>query len=556
MIASRDVLVRLKGMTRLLAYGNPLYNLTLAGRTPGVLTMVPPDSWPGDAGAGACVLAGRFGFAGQELRFDEFADADEFWQGRPGAASGWRDHLHSFDWLHDLRAAGGDAPRREARRLIFSWLECNAVWNQVGWAPALIGARIANWLSLHDFYCASADDGFRYCVFDSLGRQTRHLARVLPGDLAGERLIVAIKGLVYGGLCLPDGDALVDAALRLLDRELPRQILSDGGHIDRNPTSVLLVLRHLIDLRASLRVARIEVPSVVQHAIERMVPALRFFRHGDGRLACFNGSREGSSALIDAVVVQADCRGRALKSAGHSGYERIVAGRSLLLADIGLPAAAGADQAHHAGALGFEFSAGKERIIVNCGSHPGRLPIWRKALAATAAHSTLVLGETNSAELAERGGLGRRPSEAGREREESGGATLLAGSHDGYAKGFGFRHRRRWFLAESGEDLRGEDALEPVAGAAPASRSFVVRFHLHPAVDAAVGAGGGGIALRLPGGTAWHFAASGAVPAIEESLYAGSGRDTQHSRQITLTGETPPAGLVVKWSLRRDKSAE
>ena len=36
-------------------------------------------------------------------------------------------------------------------------------------------------------------------------------------------------------------------ALRLLERELPRQILPDGGHLERNPSSQLQALRHLID---------------------------------------------------------------------------------------------------------------------------------------------------------------------------------------------------------------------------------------------------------------------------------------------------------------------
>ena len=52
-------------------------------------------------------------------------------------------------------------------------------------------------------------------------------------------------------------------------------MLPDGGHIERNPERHMLVLRHLIDIRTVLRAARHEVPEVLQHAIDRMTPALR-----------------------------------------------------------------------------------------------------------------------------------------------------------------------------------------------------------------------------------------------------------------------------------------
>ena len=58
--------------------------------------------------------------------------------------------------------------------------------------------------------------------------------------------------------------------------------------------------------------------------------------------------------------------------------------------------------------MSFELSVGRDRLIVNCGASPAAEPVWRDALRATAAHSTLTLADTNSSELREEG-LGRRP---------------------------------------------------------------------------------------------------------------------------------------------------
>ncbi|NYZ16859.1 hypothetical protein HL658_30305 [Azospirillum sp. RWY-5-1] len=550
MSGSRQGFGRLReGMARI-AYGNPLYAMMLGGRTPASLSCVPPDPWPGDSDSGGAILAGMFRFAGQTVGLD--AGGGPAWK-PPGASPGWTAAMHGFDWLRDLRAVGGDNARRRARGLVLYWLDHNASWHGQTWAPAVLGARVANWIGLHDFFCASADDAFRARVFDSLARQTRHLARVVPGRLDGLALLTALKGLAYGGFCLPGQERQGMEALRLLERELPRQVLPDGGHLERNPSSQLQALRHLIDLRAVLRTARVEVPESLQHAIDRMTPALRFFRHGDGGLALFNGAREEDAALVDAVLAHADARGRPLKSAPHTGFERLIAGRTLVLMDTGAPPPPGLDEHAHAGTLSLEVSVGKERMIVNCGSHPVDSGPWRAALAATAAHSTTVLAETNSSEVREAGGLGRRPTHVGCERQEVDGAALVVATHNGYAKTHGYLHRRRVYLADNGEDLRGEDTMEPVLGASPAAQPFTVRFHLHPLVQATVIQQGAAVLLQMPGGSAWRLRASGGTVEVSESVYLGTGDEPRRTSQVAVTATAGPEAATVKWALRRER---
>ncbi|MBP2311325.1 heparinase II/III family protein [Azospirillum soli] len=553
MSGARDTFGRLREGVAQIAFGNPIYKLTLGGRAPTALAVVPPDPWPGDATEGSALLAGVMRFAGHTVTIDP--NGEPHWRaGNPG----WLDALHGFAWMRDLRAVGGDAARRRARALVLSWLDHNAGWNSQTWAPEVLGARVANWIGLHDFYCASADDEFRARVFDSLARQLRHLTRVVPGALDGESLVTAAKGLVYGGYCLPESEKIGSDALRLLERELPRQILPDGGHVERSPSVQLRILRDLIDVRAVLRVARADVPESLQHAIDRMTPALRFFRHGDGGLALFNGSREEEPALVDTVLAQADARGRPLKSAPHTGFERLIAGRTMVLMDTGVPPLPGLDAAAHAGTLSVEVSIGKERLIVNCGSHPVKTGVWRSALAGTAAHSTVVMAETNSSEVFEAGGLGRRPAHVGCERQEADGAVLVVATHNGYSRNFGYLHRRRVYLAENGEDLRGEDTLEPVIGATPQPQPFTIRFHLHPSVQALPTQDPSQVQLRLPSGAVWRLRVSGGTVELSESIYLGSGDEPRRTTQIAIAGQAGAGhggseAITVKWALRRER---
>ena len=68
-----------------------------------------------------------------------------------------------------------------------------------------------------------------------------------------------------------------------------RQILPDGGHISRNPGALIELLVDLLPLRTAFTARNIAPPPALLNAIDRMMPMLRFFRHGDGNFALFNG---------------------------------------------------------------------------------------------------------------------------------------------------------------------------------------------------------------------------------------------------------------------------
>lgn len=85
--------------------------------------------------------------------------------------------------------------------------------------------------------------------------------------------------------------------------EIKEQVLPDGSHISRSPQATFEFFKDLVDLRVALIAARIEMPDELQHAIDRMAPAVKFFRHPDGTLAHFNGAQEGNAHLCETTVM-------------------------------------------------------------------------------------------------------------------------------------------------------------------------------------------------------------------------------------------------------------
>jgi uncharacterized heparinase superfamily protein len=282
----------------------------------------------------------------------------------------------------------------------------------------------------------------------------------------------------------------------------------------------------------------------LQHAIDRIAPAVKFFRHGDGALALFNGSQEGNAHLCDTTLMHSGARGKAMKSMPHSGYERVCQGRSSLVMDTGQPLLSAYSGRMHAGMLSFEYGYGRERVIVNCGtsSTAGK---WRKVLRSTLAHSALIVDNRNSCAFDGEGMLSGRPAiRALRQEDET--TALIDGTHNGYVPRFGLIHRRCVKLQDGGELLTGEDQLAGRTGV-----PFATRFHLHPEIEASV-TGDNEVRLRSKSGMNWRFKACGVDVSVEESVYAGNGEHPQPTRQIVLTGETAGSLTTIPWELRHE----
>ncbi len=511
------------------------------------------DLWPGDAQRGARLLKGEFEVQGTARRLEPGGEAGDGWDAASGSVA-WRSAAHGFAWLRDLRALGTDAARLRARDLTEDWL-ARGGGEELGLAPEIAAARVSAWLGHWDFVAATAEDGFRKRLLIRLAQDARSVVASLPAEAAHRGALVTLKGAMAAAVALEE-ESWLTRALRFLPGELERQFHPDGGHVERSPLQQLLAIQDLIEIRNLLHGAGVAAPPLLATVLERAGQALRLFRHGDGGLALFNGTREESAALVDLVLTQGQARGRAPLLLEETGFQRLQAGRTLVIVDGGAPppgrardVASGlprsADRCSHAGTLSFELSIGRDRMIVNCGAAPAADAEWRDALRATAAHTTLVLADTNSAELKE-DGLGRRPERVEADRHEAGGAQWLECSHDGWRNPFTALHRRRLYLAENGDDLRGEDAVE-WQGTLAHPPGFVVRFHLHPAVTASLQQDDSAVLLRLPSGHGWRLRAKGARVELEESVYLGG--EARRTQQIALHAE--PGSDNVQWAISR-----
>ena len=519
------------------------------------LVISPQDLRTADATRASEIYAGRFVFAGKVVTCDARSPFEI-----TAPSEDWAIALLGFGWLRHLRAADSGITRANARALVDEWITAHSTMDPVAWRPDVLARRIISWLSQATLLLDDSDVRFYRRFIRSLTRHVRQLRRAAPEAPDGVPRLQAMIALTYAGLCMAGQARHGRPATKRLADELERQILPDGGHISRNPGALIELLLDLLPLSQAFTTRNVPPPPALTHAIDRMMPMLRFFRHGDGTFALFNGMGPTSPELIATILAYDDARGEPVANAPHSGYQRIQAGSTVLLMDTGVPPPIEVSSDAHAGCLSFELSAKHQRIMVNCGLPATGRENWRQVARATAAHSTVTFNDSSSCQFLESGTFRRlfgTPIAAGptsvpimRETRPDGG-TMLRASHDGYASRFGIVHHRIVQISADGNKIDGEDLfMPPDERLLPANAldEFALRFHLHPGVKATRLTDGHGVMLILPNKDVWNFSSHEDRVDLEESVYLGGQEGPRRTVQIVIMGQARKVGRV-HWTL-------
>lgn len=412
----------------------------------------------------------------------------------------WLYNLHYFD---DLNAQ--DAPSRLDwhRTLIVRWVAENPPTSGNGWEPYPTSLRLVNWVK----WLATGNAAVPGMV-ESLAMQASWLAERLERHLLGNHLFANAKALVFAGLLFEglQASAWLATGLKIITKELPEQVLPDGGNFERSPMYHAIFLEDLVDLINAAQCWPGLVPDAQvagwRETAERMLGWLDGMVHPDGDIALFNDAAFGiaptrselhSYALRlcigrgspprvaprggEAVVIASEER-QSMPTVLHfpaSGYVRLQGQNAVALLDVApigpdyLPGHA------HADTLSFELSVFGQRVVVNGGTSRYGLGPERLRERGTASHSTVEVAGQNSSEVWGGFRVARRAYPFDLQLQDQAELLQVACSHDGYKRLSGSPvHRREWVM-----DAGSLQVADMVRGGA---HTAVARYILHPDV--------------------------------------------------------------------------
>ncbi|MBN9275967.1 MAG: heparinase II/III family protein, partial [Mesorhizobium sp.] len=341
----------------------PVFRWRYSGRTPERVLIAPPDLRLADPQIALEIYYGRYPLAGHMV---ETGGQSPFQM--EVASRGWQKSLHGFRWLRHMRAAGTDLAAANARALVGDWIALHG--NRISgpaWEPGTTAKRIIAWLSHSPVVLKDADYPFYRRFLKSLAFQVRYLRHVAETTRDGEPRLRVRIALAMASIAMPASVSRMRKAAQHLDAELDRQILPDGGHCSRNPRAALDLLLDLLPLRQTYVNLGHDMPSQLIPCIDRIFPALRFFRHQGGELALFNGATYTLANELMSALRYDETGGAPFKALPSTSYHRLAVKETVVLMDTGLPRSVDLSATAAAGTLSIEMSSGKNRFIVNSG---------------------------------------------------------------------------------------------------------------------------------------------------------------------------------------------
>lgn len=220
----------------------------------------------------------------------------------------WQFHLHYFDWARSwlneaLLTGQWPVSAWALEPLLDQWTVANLPGRGDGWHSYTLSLRSRNWIQL-----------FRHCPalittsrLQSLWKQLCWLQAHPEHCHGGNHWLENLTALALGGLQFEGSTALAmhHRAMDLLQKELDRQLLPDGGHHERSASYHLLMLDRLVELADLLESRRYIRPPWLLESVQRMTAWAAAIKLDNGGFPRFNDSAADSCRPIGAVIASA-----------------------------------------------------------------------------------------------------------------------------------------------------------------------------------------------------------------------------------------------------------
>lgn len=377
----------------------------------------------------AAIARGTFTFLNEERSLGVPPD----WQ-QPDAVQLWRYQLHYFEWAwalvdeDDQRAA-----RAIFERLFRSWQEASPMGRWDAWSPYVASVRA--WTFCGIFPTLVCDAQVERAVVRSLADHRTYLRWNLEQDVGGNHLVKNLKALIGLGVFLHD-TSLTERATEVLERQLPVQILRDGGHYERSPSYHAQVLTDLVDVSELREAAGLEVPSALDSTIQSMRRWLAEVLLPDGDVPLLNDCTLVGPDLLKALGVPRSSGAR-LEYLRETGL--VVCRpdqRRHIVIDVGPPCPPDLPAHAHADTLAVTLTVEGQRTFVDTGVSSYQDRVRRMHERSTSAHNTLEIDAHDSTEVFGTFRAGRRAAVMVDECRDDGTEILVRATH------FGYRHLR------------------------------------------------------------------------------------------------------------------
>ncbi len=454
----------------------------------------------------------------------------------------WLYNLHYFD---DLQACDAENKKALHLDLIGKWIQENPPGMGNGWEPYPISLRIVNWIKW-----VFAGNELPEKAGNSLATQARYLRKKLEYHLPGNHLFANAKALVFTGLFLKglEAEEWLSTGLRILKKQIPEQILADGGHFERSPMYHSIILEDMLDLINIVQTYGYQDPAEWNKAVKKMLRWLNVMCHPDGQIALFNDAAFGIACPPDELNSYAkrldfkdtDQLPDGAITLDKTGYVRYQSNSAVAFLDVGeigpdyLPGHA------HADTLNFELSIFGQRVIIDSGTSCYGTGSERLRQRGTPAHNTVAINDQDSSEVWGGFRVARRAKPYGLEVRGKTEEVKIVCSHDGYRRLSGQPvHSREWLFKKN--ELRIKDTVNGQF------KNAAGRIHFHSGLKVIFNNSASNGKLNLPSGHIMNWAIKKGGGKILSTTYHPEFGMSQDNKCLEISFSGPETEILLSW---------
>ena len=452
--------------------------------------------------------------------------------------------VHTFNFLLFYQKLGGKKGIELSKKNIFLWFKKFKYYKKFPWGAEYASKRFINLLYSYDFICSISDKKeiaqINKILIFHIKRITFEVGLKKEDNISSSEILA----IVLIECCK---NSLNSKTIKKIDNLINIQVDENSVHKSYNILEHAKFLNNLIEIRNIFLFFKIETSKNFKNCILAMTSALKTYQHADTSLPLFNGCNNNYNNAIEQIFEKEEFVKAKTFTKFKNGIAVYKDSKKMIFFDVVQASNHGFHSELSSGSLAIEMSAYSEKIITNCGGSEigGKNPAYLKY---SAAHSSIILDNTNVSEIKENGFNTAFIKKVNFDMKDDEDEAILSGTHNGYLTNYQKICKRVLFISKKKELIRGEDTIISTKSIIE-KNVYHIRFHLMPEISTTLTENKKNIIIKTKNNIIWMFKSNKEI-VIEKSIFVKNDIANE-TNQIVITGVTSSLNTKVQWSLEK-----
>ena len=452
--------------------------------------------------------------------------------------------VHNFEFLNFSNNLGGKIGINLSRDNIFAWYSMYKNKMAYPWSDDMTSKRLINIIYNYEFINSTSNK------FDSKKLSkiiNHHMLRVMEEFNNKKFDEISSYDLVAYLLSVCILNKSNNKTLEYINFIISNNIDDLGMHKSYNILEHAKYINNLNEIKNISLYFNLKLSNNIDDFLVKMTSILNEYFHHDGSIPLFNGANNNYTDIINKSLNSLEYLRSREFSNNKNGIAFYSDKEKKVFMDVIQPDSKKNSNNSNAGTLSFEFSTLNEKIITNCGASEsyGKNPEY---LRYSAAHSTIILQNTNISEIKENQPHIKFPQSVTFNSSKDKDNVIFEGSHNGYANKFKRILKRKLSINRKKIYIEGEDSIICLSN--KVSRIFYhIRFHLVYGISYNFTNNKKNIILKTKMNNIWMFK-SNLELSVEDSILVDNNK-TLPIKQIVIKNISRYGKQTVSWSLEK-----